>query len=58
MLLYFHSLDASVPSNWLPYIDVAWTYKKYVSRARMYGAHHIETTASSLLQRHVYRAVA
>jgi hypothetical protein len=40
MLLYAHSLDASVPSDWLPYMDAARTYRKHVSRVRMHGTNH------------------
>jgi hypothetical protein len=44
-----NSLISVVPSNWLPSIDAASTYRKHVVRVRMYGADYIENTASSIV---------
>jgi hypothetical protein len=38
-----------VPSNWLPYIDAARTYRKHFPRVRIRGADHIGNTASSIV---------
>jgi hypothetical protein len=46
---YSHFLASVVPSNCLPYIDEAWTYRKHVSCVRMRGADNIENIASSVV---------
>jgi hypothetical protein len=43
-----NSLISVVRSNWLPCIDAARTYGKYVSHVRTLGVDHIDNTASSV----------